>query len=207
MIMKYDLIDKKAIRSFLDQIVLFGKLETLKMNTGFHDATERFRFYHFHRNYFNFETANGLHLIRVREGSNEFKCEKTNTTWFEALGWKNAVHMPKTEAIKNTLGIGIPWSRKFLSLDRSDLQGEFEIIAHGKKNLDAYSGENAKYQATYNFGRTFEKPEAHKLLDFYPHYSFGGAYEPYAKTQGEITVDDGEVSERKSISYYSGKEF
>lgn len=205
--MKYSLIDKEGIRSFLDQIVHYGKIDFLKLHSGFHDASERFKFYHFHRNYFNFETANGLHLTKAREGSNEYRCEKTNTIWLEAEGWKNAVHMPKTEAVKNTLGIGIPWSRKFLSLDKSSMKGEFEIIVHGNKNIGAYSGGDAKYQATYNFGRTFENPEAHKLLDFYPHYSYGKSYEPYSKTKGEITIDDGQVIEKKSIGYYSGSLF
>jgi hypothetical protein len=201
MIMTFNLNDKKGVRSFLDQIVQYGKIETLMLHTGFLDARERFQFYHLHRNYFNFETETGLTLTAVRYGTNEFK-DNSGRRWSELTGIKNYFHMPLADGIKATMGIGEPWSRKFISDDTTDLGGEYELIVRGQANLDHSSEKNGKYQATYNYGRTRDERN-HAILDVLPHKFLGSSYEPYSKTKGDIFIQDFEPVDFESKSQYT----
>ncbi|GAB3996090.1 hypothetical protein GCM10028807_37960 [Spirosoma daeguense] len=146
-------LDAREVKKVIDK-VLAGKPYDEK----------QFMYYHLNRNYFNVQNEIKT-LKKVDEGK---YIDNLSHVWTEISTLKNYFHMPFGNWAGSTLGITTAYSRKFVRDDYiSGLEGEFEmIIRQDGKRIDALV--NAKYQETYNFGRT-RLFTPHKKLDVDPH--------------------------------------
>lgn len=142
----------------------------------------QFLYYHLYRNHFN--VKNEVNKL-TRMSQSKYR-DNLGHVWTEVSTFKNFFHMPFTNWVGSQAGVSTAYSRKFLRDDNvSGLGGEFEMIIRTQdgKRVDALT--HAKYQETYNFGRT-RFGSVHKKLDVDTHNKNGGY--TYRRNMGSVTI-------------------
>jgi len=143
---------------------------------------DQFLDYHLNRNEFNVQNTIITLTKNIFWGYYVDDCGKK---WMELPTIMNKYHMPKENWEKSIMYLAKPDSRKFIRNDGSKIGGQFEIIIqHDGKRIDANT--DAKFQETYNFGRTISHPWAHKILDIDPH--FKNPNYTFKKDMGSVTI-------------------